>query len=161
LCSFCQQSLPSSAALREHLLLCGNKTDECPKCRQLIRRSHFAYHYENNCAPIDQVETPPTGRQSRSTQRPPTNSNTPVARVDVPNDDYRENHLGQSHSMHPQRVNDRIQINLSTYFCFDGQFSLFNVLFALKEIHQRQANVNIVISDMHKVIIKLTGYYFI
>jgi hypothetical protein len=81
--------------------------------------------------------------------------------VDIPNDDYRENHLGQNHSMHPQRVNDRIQLNLSIYFCFDKQFSLFKVLFALKEIHQGQANVNIVISDMHKVIIKLTGYYLI
>ncbi len=78
--------------------------------------------------------------------------------MDIPNDDYRENHLGQTHSMYPQRVNDRIQLNLSKYFCFDGQFSLFDVLFALKEIHQ---NVNIVISVMHKVIIKLTGYYFV
>ncbi|CAF0990345.1 unnamed protein product [Adineta steineri] len=86
-CSFCQIILPTSSALREHLLLCGNKTDECPKCRRLIRRSHFAYHFENNCASIDKVETPPNQRRSRSLQRLPVNSNRPVLRIDIPNDD--------------------------------------------------------------------------
>jgi hypothetical protein len=63
-CSFCEETCPSSDKLREHLLLCGNKTDQCPNCHQRIRRSHFAYHYENNCAPIDRVETPRPKRRA-------------------------------------------------------------------------------------------------
>jgi len=41
----------------EHLILCGNKTDECPNCHKFIRRAIFAYHYENNCANLDETET--------------------------------------------------------------------------------------------------------
>ncbi|CAF0825418.1 unnamed protein product [Rotaria sordida] len=55
----------SSTAIREHLLVCGNKTDQCPKCRKFIRRAIFAYHYENDCAYIDEfndlVSTTSTG----------------------------------------------------------------------------------------------------
>jgi hypothetical protein len=40
----------------EHLILCGNKTDECLNCRKFIRRAIFAYHYENNCANLDESE---------------------------------------------------------------------------------------------------------
>jgi len=36
--------------LAQHLHLCGNKTDECPKCKKFVRRAYFVYHYENNCA---------------------------------------------------------------------------------------------------------------
>ncbi len=43
-------------------MLCGNKTNECPNCHKLIRRSHFNYHRENNCAPIDILETLPLSR---------------------------------------------------------------------------------------------------
>ncbi|CAF4701990.1 unnamed protein product [Rotaria magnacalcarata] len=56
LCSFCKTHLPSLAVYREHLLLCGNKTDQCPKCRKFIRRAIFAYHYENNCAIVDELD---------------------------------------------------------------------------------------------------------
>jgi hypothetical protein len=97
-CSFCEETCPSSAKLREHLLLCGNKTDQCPNCHQLIRRSHFAYHYENNCAPIDRVETPPPPRpKSRSVLHPVTNSNKPYLREDVPSDNYHDQN-GRIHS---------------------------------------------------------------
>ncbi|CAF3348109.1 unnamed protein product [Rotaria socialis] len=65
LCSFCKTHLSSLAVYREHLLLCGNKTDQCPKCRKFIRRATFAYHYENNCAIVheldDSVSTMSTG----------------------------------------------------------------------------------------------------
>jgi len=37
----------------EHLMICGNKTDQCPNCRKYVRRAIFAYHYENNCANPD------------------------------------------------------------------------------------------------------------
>jgi len=112
-CSFCQETYPSSAELRDHLLLCGNKTDQCPNCRQLIRRSHFAYHYENNCAAVDEVETPPLRPKNRSTQRLPTNSNKPVSREDVPSNDFSENYSVQHSSINPSRINGRIQSPIS------------------------------------------------
>ncbi|CAF4006917.1 unnamed protein product [Rotaria sp. Silwood1] len=85
-CSFCQEIF-SSNLIRDHLLSCGNKTDECPHCRQFIRRSHFTYHYENNCASIDDIETPPTRPKNRLIQQHgPTNSNKPILRIDIPND---------------------------------------------------------------------------
>jgi hypothetical protein len=47
-------------------MLCGNKTDECPNCGKFIRRAIFAYHYENNCANLDESEgeNRPTSRQT-------------------------------------------------------------------------------------------------
>lgn len=35
-------------------MLCGNKTDECPKCQKYVRRAIFTYHYENECADLDE-----------------------------------------------------------------------------------------------------------
>ena len=40
---------------RDHLLLCGTKTDQCPNCRRFVQRAVFAYHYENNCADINET----------------------------------------------------------------------------------------------------------
>ncbi len=37
-------------------MTCGNKTDQCPNCRKYIRRAIFAYHYENNCANLDEFD---------------------------------------------------------------------------------------------------------
>jgi hypothetical protein len=103
-CSFCGETFSSSAKLSEHFILCGNKTDQCPNCHQLIRRSHYIYHYENNCAPIDRVETPPPPPlpPSRSAQHSSTNSNKPYSRGDVPDEND------------PQRVNGRMQSATST-----------------------------------------------
>jgi hypothetical protein len=41
----------------EHLMMCGNKTDQCPNCRKYVRRAIFAYHYENGCANPDDPTT--------------------------------------------------------------------------------------------------------
>ncbi|CAF3384849.1 unnamed protein product, partial [Rotaria sp. Silwood2] len=49
-CFFCNQRIESSEKLKEHLTLCGNKTDQCPNCRKFIRRAIFTYHYENDCS---------------------------------------------------------------------------------------------------------------
>lgn len=54
-CFFCDNEYVASA-IGEHLMLCGNKTDQCPKCGKYIRRAVFAYHYENNCANLDETE---------------------------------------------------------------------------------------------------------
>jgi hypothetical protein len=37
-------------------MTCGNKTDQCPNCRKYIRRAIFAYHYENNCANLEESD---------------------------------------------------------------------------------------------------------
>ncbi|CAF3731756.1 unnamed protein product [Rotaria sp. Silwood1] len=42
--------------MEDHLLMCGNKTDQCPNCRKFIRRAMFAYHYENGCADVDAID---------------------------------------------------------------------------------------------------------
>ena len=55
-CSFCEQRFSSSREMSEHLISCGNKTDQCPNCNKFIRRAIFAYHYENNCASLDDSE---------------------------------------------------------------------------------------------------------
>lgn len=49
----------------DHLMLCGNKTDQCPNCGKYIRRAIFVYHYENNCANPDAPITDPETNQSR------------------------------------------------------------------------------------------------
>ncbi|CAF0965709.1 unnamed protein product [Adineta ricciae] len=54
-CMFCGKELQESA-LADHLLICGNKTDECPRCRKFVRRAVFAYHYENACVDPDELE---------------------------------------------------------------------------------------------------------
>ncbi|CAF4167036.1 unnamed protein product, partial [Adineta steineri] len=38
-------------------MMCGNKTDECPRCKKFIRRAVYAYHYENNCATLDNLDS--------------------------------------------------------------------------------------------------------
>ncbi len=43
--------------MADHLMMCGNKTDQCPNCRKYIRRAVSAYHYENNCANPDESTT--------------------------------------------------------------------------------------------------------
>jgi phage FluMu protein Com len=54
LCVFCKESLSSSDAMRDHLNMCGNKTERCLKCGQFIRRAIFSYHLENNCLTLNE-----------------------------------------------------------------------------------------------------------
>ncbi len=88
-CSFCDEVHPSSA-IGEHLILCGNKTDQCPNCEKYIRRAIFAYHYENNCANLDEsepeVKAAPKQSQIPSTFQPnyiPPSSSRLSARNDT------------------------------------------------------------------------------
>ncbi|CAF1589920.1 unnamed protein product [Adineta ricciae] len=55
-CCFCGDFQLSTSALRTHLTFCGNKTDQCPKCHKFITRATFAYHYENKCATLDDID---------------------------------------------------------------------------------------------------------
>lgn len=61
-CYFCDSSFTSSEDFSKHLLICGNKTDQCPKCLKFIRRAIFVYHYENNCSNIDEFDDAPSAR---------------------------------------------------------------------------------------------------
>jgi phage FluMu protein Com len=40
--------------MRDHLNMCGNKTERCLKCGQFIRRAIFSYHLENNCLTLNE-----------------------------------------------------------------------------------------------------------
>jgi hypothetical protein len=64
-CSFCNEDFASAKAMGDHLMMCGNKTDQCPNCRKYVRRAIFAYHYENNCANPD---APTTDDQTYQTE---------------------------------------------------------------------------------------------
>jgi hypothetical protein len=62
-------------------MTCGNKTDQCPNCRKYIRRAIFAYHYENNCANLDEfdadvraVTNPPDAPSTFQPNNPPSSS---------------------------------------------------------------------------------------
>ena len=63
-CMFCDKELQESE-LADHLLMCGNKTDECPRCRKFVRRAVFAYHYENHCADPDELENETSATSNR------------------------------------------------------------------------------------------------
>jgi hypothetical protein len=84
-CSFCGGEY-SSENIRSHLMTCGNKTDQCPNCRKYIRRAIFAYHYENNCANLEDFDADvgTAGKQSDASStfqpnNPPTSSSGSAA----------------------------------------------------------------------------------
>lgn len=54
-CSFCNEDKPATE-IGEHLMQCGNKTEQCPNCEKYIRRAVFTYHYENSCANLDELD---------------------------------------------------------------------------------------------------------
>ncbi|CAF2841248.1 unnamed protein product [Rotaria sp. Silwood2] len=35
----------------------GNKTDQCPNCKNIIRQPMFAYHCENNNTDVNAIDT--------------------------------------------------------------------------------------------------------
>ena len=44
--------------MSNHLLLCGNKTEQCPRCQRFVRRAIFAYHCDNRCTDPGEIESP-------------------------------------------------------------------------------------------------------
>ncbi len=55
-CAFCNERLSSLDAMRDHLNICGNKTEYCPDCGQYIRRAILSYHLENNCLILNETD---------------------------------------------------------------------------------------------------------
>ncbi|CAM4890449.1 unnamed protein product [Rotaria socialis] len=107
-CMFCNEKSASTEEMRIHLLACGNKTDLCPKCKKFIRRAVFAYHYENNCANLDEIDNArdraagtyvvPSAQQAASRER-----NITIMDVDLPMQPNRESNTNQRSS------SDRLQ----------------------------------------------------
>ncbi|CAF2410008.1 unnamed protein product [Rotaria sp. Silwood2] len=75
-------------------MLCGNKTDQCPNCSKFIRRAIFAYHYENNCANLEETDTPIIQSRNSSAHHRSSKSNRPVSRQNEVNDHDQENDSG-------------------------------------------------------------------
>ncbi|CAM4900037.1 unnamed protein product [Rotaria socialis] len=102
-CMFCNEKSASTEEMRIHLLACGNKTDLCPKCLKFIRRAVFAYHYENNCANLDEIDNArdraagtyvvPSAQQAASRER-----NITIMDVDLPMQPNRESNTNQRSS---------------------------------------------------------------
>ena len=92
---FCNDKFASTEEMRVHLMMCGNRTDQCPKCKKFIRRAVFAYHYENNCADLDDIDNDRVGdtsvaaskqqanNSSQSFTRPTTSPERHITRMDV------------------------------------------------------------------------------
>jgi hypothetical protein len=99
--------------LGNHLLLCGTKTDQCPKCRQFIQRAVYIYHIENDCAVVDEIETRSTKPKNHLTHRPLVISSRIISKNDFLNDDYQHNYPGQDTLMYPFRITDRIPSSVS------------------------------------------------
>ena len=96
-CAFCNNEHLSSA-IGEHLMLCGNKTDQCPKCEKYIRRAVFAYHYENNCDNLDETDGDSESKPdstSTSFSNDPARSSTVSATRDHSKIAIRTINLGQ------------------------------------------------------------------
>jgi hypothetical protein len=75
-------------------MMCGNKTDECPNCRKFIRRAIIAYHYENNCANLDESEA----------------ENRPVSQQADTKSKYQSDNASQSSSSSAAANNKHISI---------------------------------------------------
>ena len=44
--------------MSDHLLLCGNKTEQCPRCQRFVRRAIFVYHCDNRCTDPEDTKSP-------------------------------------------------------------------------------------------------------
>ncbi|CAF4130163.1 unnamed protein product [Rotaria socialis] len=107
-CSFCNEGFVSSNAMGTHLMICGNKTDQCPKCRRFIRRAIFAYHYENDCAnPDAPTEDNETNKKTQKLDTPPV-----IIKCEFCNRNYNRN----ERTLHKRQVNDTGR-SVSCMFC--------------------------------------------
>ncbi|CAF4129094.1 unnamed protein product [Rotaria sordida] len=48
-CPFYDETISTEDAMREHLWMCGSKTEKCFQCSKYIQRMFFVYHQDNNC----------------------------------------------------------------------------------------------------------------
>ena len=145
-CSFCDEEY-SSSSIGEHLMLCGNKTDQCPNCRKYIRRAVFAYHYGNNCANLDECNgqinrgiarnfnAPSTFKQNNSSHFASTSAIREVSRVTG----GRVSNIAQ-HPAH-QTIGTPSYINSGRFLCIPS------ILYYVK-LFRRSFIIHIVVSTL-------------
>ncbi|CAF4418883.1 unnamed protein product [Rotaria magnacalcarata] len=118
-CSFCNEGFVSPKAMGTHLMMCGNKTDQCPKCRRYIRRAIFAYHYENDCANPD---APTRDNETNKKTQNFARSNNPEYDARIPCEycnqgipwHLYDNHTRTCRNEHNKRPNEQIRPSLSS-----------------------------------------------
>jgi len=136
-CPFCREYLPSSMDAHDHFVQCGSKTDQCPNCQLFIQRAVFAYHYENNCADINDIEI------SNGLNNSPS---------------YHFSQFSPDNSK--EKTPSTIPNIRMLYSCVDDVFYFIFFLLHTKIIHLKYSNVNFVIINAHKVIMKCIRYGF-
>ncbi|CAF3940035.1 unnamed protein product [Adineta steineri] len=120
-------------------MLCGNKTDQCPKCHRYIRRGIFAYHYENNCADLDDdIDTPTPRLKNSSVNHPRSNSTRSDGQMmNIKNYD-QEDDSGYYNSIYRTKISDK-QNSLDTVKCI---FCNHDFAFIEYKIHQENCVEN-------------------
>eukprot|EP00826_Nyctotherus_ovalis_P064450 TRINITY_DN9454_c0_g2_i5.p1 TRINITY_DN9454_c0_g2~~TRINITY_DN9454_c0_g2_i5.p1 ORF type:complete len:187 (+),score=8.12 TRINITY_DN9454_c0_g2_i5:131-691(+) len=48
ICSYCENTFPVSE-FKDHIVICGSKTDLCPQCDQYVSRSQWLIHEQSTC----------------------------------------------------------------------------------------------------------------
>jgi hypothetical protein len=141
-------------------MLCGNKTDQCPNCQKFIRRAIFAYHYENNCANLDEPDAPAQPTRISSAHRPSSsNTSKPTSKTNDFIDNDQENKSDSSFINDPSDKSYRISSATSknsTYLLY----SVSNTILFLfsKKTQMILKNVDIVIQVAYAVIMTLIKY---
>jgi len=95
-------------------MTCGNKTDPCPNCRQFIRRAVFAYHYENNCANVEEADTPTPRSKNSSSHRSSSKSKKLALGENDVNDHEQKKTSGYHSSNDRSKTLDRTSSTKST-----------------------------------------------
>jgi hypothetical protein len=70
--------------MHDHLLMCGNKTNQCPICQKYVRKAIFDYHCDNNCVDPDKDNALDEKSNELPSPRRPTQA---TSRTDVFNTD--------------------------------------------------------------------------
>ncbi|OMJ75758.1 hypothetical protein SteCoe_25022 [Stentor coeruleus] len=54
ICEFCEASFPADL-YRPHIFECGNRTDQCPRCREYVKKRDYIQHrMKNDCKPYSE-----------------------------------------------------------------------------------------------------------
>ena len=53
-CPYCENTFPADE-FRDHIIMCGSKTEECTKCKQYIQRTQWLIHEQSTCSALYRV----------------------------------------------------------------------------------------------------------
>jgi hypothetical protein len=120
-------------------MLCGNKTDECPNCNKFIRRAIFAYHYENNCANLEEADTPTPRSRVSSAHRSSSKSNKSASQANDVKDLDRINDSGYNSLNNLTETSVRPSSstsNKSSFYFFSPSIQIVHpMFFPLKDVY--------------------------